>query len=346
MKKKALFVLLGTVLFLLLLAGSALGWLYNKINSPVFGNHPDAKTATIYIDDKKGYANLLLQLDTLGVGDLQLFEKLSSYMKYPENIKAGKYDIKPGLSYLELIRKLRSGNQDPIHFTFNNMRLKEDLVKRVGEQFQFGSDALREKLDDDSVCRSFGFDTHTIVSMFIPNTYEMYWNISVDKFLERMNNEYNRFWNDDRREKAASQSLSPLEVSVLASIVEEETAVPAEYPVVAGLYLNRLKKGMLLQADPTVKFAVGDVSLRRILFKHLETDSPYNTYRNPGLPPGPIRIPSIACIEAVLKPARHDYLFMVAEADFSGKHHFSRTLSEHTIYARKYQDALNRSGIR
>ncbi|MDL2322631.1 endolytic transglycosylase MltG [Bacteroidales bacterium OttesenSCG-928-A17] len=344
MKKKTVYILLGVILFFLLLSGGTAVLLYAKINSKAFDESADDRI--IYVDGEKDYQDILFQLDTLKIKDLVFFQKLSSYMKYPGNIKSGRYILGEDVSYLDLIRKLRSGNQDPIHFTFNNIRLKKDLAERVGEQFLFGSQFLEEKLNDSETCESLGFDTITIVSMFIPNTYEIYWNISVDRFLERMKKEYDRFWTPERLKKAEKNSLTPIQVSVLASIVEEETAVPSEYPVVAGLYINRLKKGMLLQADPTVKFAVGDVTLKRILYKHLEVDSPYNTYKNPGTPPGPIRIPSIAALNAVLNPTQHNYLYMVAKEDFSGQHNFSRNLSEHNAYARKYQDALNRAGIR
>jgi UPF0755 protein len=210
----------------------------------------------------------------------------------------------------------------------------------------FDQEALLEKLNNQGVCKSFGFDNNTIMCMFIPNTYEVYWTISITQFLERMKKEHERFWTSERLNKARELSLSPVEVSILASIVEEETAAYSEYPIVAGLYINRLRKGWLLQADPTVKFAVGDFELRRILNFHLETDSPYNTYKNPGLPPGPIRIPSIAGIDAVLNYTHHNYLFMVAKEDFSGRHNFAVTLSEHNRFAEKYRAALNRNNIR
>ena len=181
--------------------------------------------------------------------------------------------------------------------------------------------------------------------MFIPNTYEVYWDTNIDSFLKRMQKEYKAFWNEDRKAKAQKIGLSPTEVSTLASIVEEEATYSDEYPIVAGLYLNRLKKGMRLEADPTVKFAVGDFGLRRILFKHLETESPYNTYKNTGLPPGPIRVPSIKAIDGTLSPAQHNYLFMCAKEDLSGRHNFSTTLAEHSRNATKYQRALNERGI-
>lgn len=346
MKKKVLYILFGILFLILILSGLTAFRLYSQINSPAFEESLKSKQRLIYIDEGENFSEVLFQLDTLGLKDSRFLEFLASYMKYPENVKSGKYDFHPDISYIELIRKLRSGNQDPIQFTFNNIRMKDDLAKRVGEQFLFGPEALREKLNDPVACEALGFDTITIACMFIPNTYEIYWNISVDKFLERIKKEYDRFWTVERLKKTKDLSLTPIEVSVLASIVEEETAEPSEYPIVAGLYLNRLKKGMLLQADPTVKYAWGDVTLQRILYKHLEIDSPYNTYKNPGLPPGPIRIPSIASLDAVLNPTKHDYLYMVAKEDFSGKHNFSRTLSQHNVYARKYQNALNQAGIR
>jgi len=258
----------------------------------------------------------------------------------------GKYEIKPQLNYVELVRMLRNGNQIPVQLTFNNIRLKKDFAEKVGNQLMFGREILLDKMNQPDVCRSLGFDTITIMSMFIPNTYEVYWTVSATQFLERMKKEYDRFWTAERIRKARELSLSPVEVSILASIVEEETADYSEYPIVAGLYINRLRKGMLLQADPTLKFAAGDFELRRILFAHREIDSPYNTYKNPGLPPGPIRIPSIAGIDAVLNYTHHNYLFMVAKEDFSGRHNFAVTLSEHNRNADKYHDALNRNNIR
>jgi len=315
-----------------------------KILSPAFKTD---KVTYLYIDEKTDYETILHQLETQSqIKDIHLFRQLASFMKYPQNIKIGKYEIQPQLNYLELIRMLRNGNQIPVKLTFNNIRLKKDFVERIGSQLMFGQKALSEKLNDPAVCRSLGFDTTTIMSMFIPNTYQVYWTIPVNRFLERMKKEYTGFWTDERLKKAQAIPLSPVEVSVLASIVEEETAAQSEYPVVAGLYINRLRKGMLLQADPTVKFAVGDFELRRILNTHLEVNSPYNTYKNQGLPPGPIRIPSIAGIDAVLNYTHHNYLYMAAKGDSSGRHNFAVTLSEHNQNAEKYHQMLNRNNIR
>jgi len=337
-------ITLGLLAVIILIIAIIGGALFIKISSAAFKTD---KISYIYIDEKKDYETVLKQLETQShIKDIRLFKQLASYMKYPSNIKMGKYEIKPQLNYLELVRMLRNGNQVPVRLTFNNVRLKKELAEKIGTQFMFGQESLMDKLNNQGVCQSFGFDTITIVSMFIPNTYEIYWTVSVTQFLERMKKEYDRFWTAERLRKAREISLSPLEVTVLASIVEEETANLSEYPIVAGLYINRLQKGMLLQADPTVKFAVGDFELRRILLTHLAIDSPYNTYKNHGLPPGPIRIPSIQGIDAVLNYTHHNYLYMVAKEDFSGRHNFAVTLSEHNRNADKYREALNRNQIR
>ena len=344
MKKKTIIVIISILLVLIVLGVITAFITYNKLNSSAFDISEDRY---IYIDDKKNYQEVVYQLkENAHLEDSYLFMKVAEFMKYPKSIKSGKYKITPGMSYLEAIRMLRNGDQDPVKLTFNNIRLKKDFAERVGEQFLFSKSELYSKINDPQVVATYGFDTLTIATMFIPNTYEVYWNISADQFLDRMKKEYDRFWTQERTTKADKINLSPLEVSILASIVEEETAAQSEYPIVAGLYLNRLKKGILLQADPTVKFAVGDVTLRRILFKHLQVDSPYNTYKYLGLPPGPIRIPSIKAIDGVLNPKDHSYLYMCAKEDFSGTHNFAVTLKEHTRNAQRYQAALNKAGIR
>jgi UPF0755 protein len=343
MKKQSKIIITGILILLILIVVITGGVIYKKFYSPVFYSQ---KTFYLYIDDKKDYAGLLSQIESKGVKDIHFFKQLASKMNYPENIKSGKYKINPTINYVELIRMLRNGNQVPVKLTFNNMRLKEDFAGRIGKQLMFDSLALLTRLNDPAATASLGFNPETIPAMFIPNTYEMYWNISVDKFLGRMKKEYDRFWTKERLAKAKNIHLSPVEVSVLASIVEEETVRKAEFPVVAGLYLNRLRKGMLLQADPTVKFAVGDVTLKRILNYHLRVASPYNTYIYSGLPPGPIRLPSISAVDGVLNYREHSYLYMCAKEDFSGEHNFAVTLSEHSRNARKYKEALNRHHIR
>ena len=344
MKNKAVKWRRILMIFLILVVVLLGGFIYYALHSTTFSIK---KPVVVYIDDQKEYDKLLEQLQSKAqLKDPHLFTLLANRMKYPENMKSGKYEIQPGVSYLEAIRMLRSGQQTPIQVTFNNIRLKSDLVERIAQQLMFSPDDLLDLLNDPAVAASYGLDTTTIIALFIPNTYEIYWNTPANKFLERIKKEYDRFWNEDRLNKAKAIRLSPVEVLILASIVEEETAVRQEYPIVAGLYLNRLKKGMLLQADPTVKFAVGDVTLKRILYAHLEVDSPYNTYKHSGLPPGPIRIPSIPAIDGVLNYSDHNYLYMCAKEDFSGLHNFAVTLAEHNRNAQRYREALNRLGIR
>ena len=306
------------------------------------------ETKYVYIyEDNKDFKILCQELsDSVGCSNIDFFEILAKFRGYPENMKSGRYAIEPGMNNNTVLNHLRRGQQAPIRLTFNNMRLISDLTDRLSGQLMIGNDDLLAYLVNEDYCESLGFTTTTIKTMFIPNTYEVYWNIQADKLIERMKREYDAFWTKERLKKAENIRLSPVEVSILASIVEEETAMPEEYPVVAGLYINRLYKGMPLQADPTVKYAVGDFSLRRILNIHLEVESPYNTYLNEGLPPGPIRIPSVRGIDAVLNHTQHNYLYMCAKEDFSGRHNFAVTLKEHNRNADKYRAELNRRGIR
>ena len=222
----------------------------------------------------------------------------------------------------------------------------EKLAGSISSRLMLDSATIVSALKDSVFCKQQGYTTQTIACLFIPNTYQVYWDMNIDEFFARMQKEHKRFWNDERIEKAKRTGLTPEQVSTLASIVDEETAKNDEKPMIAGLYINRLKKDMLLQADPTVKFACGDFGLRRILNKHLTVDSPYNTYKYIGLPPGPIRIPSITGIESVLNHTNHDYLYMCAKEDFSGYHNFAKTMSGHLQNAQRYQRELNRRNIK
>jgi UPF0755 protein len=342
MNKKVL-VAIFIVLILVVVVCGALA--YAALFMP---NFKPLKTEYVYIyEDNKDFNVLCEELtDSASCGNIDLFKILARIRKYPENMKSGRYAVYSGMNNNTLLNHLRRGQQAPVKLTFNNMRLMGDLLDRFSEQLMLSKDDLLSYIDDENYCDSLGFDETTIKAMFIPNTYEVYWNIPAEKFMERMKKEYDNFWTPERLEKAEKIHLSPVEVSILASIVEEETAAQDEYPVVAGLYINRLYKGMPLQADPTVKYAVGDFSLRRILNMHLKTDSPYNTYMYEGLPPGPIRIPSPKSIDAVLNYARHNYLYMCAKEDFSGRHNFATTVQQHNINAAKYRAELNRRGIK
>lgn len=260
--------------------------------------------------------------------------------------RTGCYRIEPGDKALNVYRALRNGAQTPIMLTVPQARTMERLAGRLAGKLMLDSAEIAGTLRDSAACGRYGFTTATVPALFVPNTYEVYWDMSVNDLLGRMKREHNAFWNEERRQKAEAMGMTETEVATLASIVDEETADNGEKPAIAGMYINRLRIGMPLQADPTVKFAVGDFALRRIYNEHLKTDSPYNTYRNTGLPPGPICIPSIAGIDAVLNYTKHDYLYMCAKEDFSGTHNFAATYSEHLKNARRYIKALNNRNIR
>ncbi|GAB3699946.1 endolytic transglycosylase MltG [Spirosoma flavus] len=279
------------------------------------------------------------------INDETSFRFLAKMMKYTEKVKEGRYEIKPKMGNREALVKLRSGNQDAMPVTFNNIRMKSDLIQRLGSKFEFGPDALGKLLNDPATCEKFGFDTTTIVCLFLPNTYQIFWTIKPEAFLERMGAEYKKFWTPERQAKAKEKGLTQTQTQVLASIVASETNKRDEQPRVAGVYLNRLKRGIKLEADPTVIFALRDFSIRRLLNRQLTVDSPYNTYRYTGLPPGPINLPAPATIDNVLNAEQHDYLYFVVDARFNGYHTFSKTLAEHLANARLYQQALTRMKI-
>lgn len=269
------------------------------------------------------------------------FKWVANKKKYNKNIKPGRYELKKGMTTNQLVNMLRSGAQKPVDITFNNVRFKEDLAGKVSKYIQADSLSILALFSDERQINEWGFTTETFRTMFIPNTYEMYWTTSAQDFAERMHAEFQKFWNAERTAKAEALNITPAEVSILASLVQSETIKKDELPRVAGLYVNRLKRGILLQADPTVKYAVGDFSIKRVLNKHLEIESPYNTYKYVGLPPGPICFPSIQSIEAVLNYENHKYLYMCAKEDFSGYHNFAKTLRQHNRYANIYRKALD-----
>jgi UPF0755 protein len=265
---------------------------------------------------------------------------------YPTRVKPGRYKLQEGMNNRTLLNMLGAGLQEPVRIRFENIRLREEFAAKIAEQLEVDSLSIMNILNDSNLADSLGFTDQNFFSLFIPNTYEFYWNTSAEQFLARMQTEYGRFWNEDRRAKAANLGLSPQEVSVLASIVKGEALHIDEMPKIAGLYLNRLRIGMPLQADPTVIFANQDFSIRRVLYKHLTIDSPYNTYKYKGLPPGPIMMPSIQSIDAVLNFDKHNYIYMCAKDDFSGYHLFAENLAEHNRNARKFQQALNERNIK
>ena len=265
--------------------------------------------------------------------------------QYSGHIKPGNYIIKPGMSNNELINMLRIGQQQPVMVTFNNIRTKEELAGNLGQQLLIDSLDILKLLRSQTYLQKYQLDTNTAVCPFLPDTYEMYWTISAESLFKRMLKEMEAFWNEERSGKAANIGLNYTEVVTLASIVNEESNLSKEQPIIAGLYINRLKRAYLLQADPTLRFAMKDFEKQRILNADKLLDSPFNTYKYKGLPPGPIRIPTKTAIDAVLNYKKHNYLYMCAKADFSGEHHFSETLTEHLKYAREYQRKLNQLRI-
>lgn len=340
MLKKRRYLLIA--LTLLLLGGGVVAYkLYHKLFLP------NVKTAASFLIGKEtSYDMLLDSLEKYEVLiDNRSFDWLAKRKNYPKHIKPGMYAFQLGQSSNALVNMLLAGNQVSVELTFNNLRFMSDFAAKVAGYLQPDSLEMLSYLKQPEVWEKYGFDAHTFHAMFIPNTYRMYWTSTPEQFVARMNAEYKHFWTDARLNKAKALNLSPIEVITLASIVQEETIKADEKPIVAGLYLNRLRRGMLLQADPTVKYAVGNFGLNRVLNKHLEMDSPYNTYKYVGLPPGPINFPEISSIDAVLHATKHDYLFMCAKEDFSGYHNFAKTLRQHNNNARRYRQTLNQRRI-
>ena len=298
----------------------------------------------IYSDDDFETVKNKLYSDNIIINH-KSFEWLAKKLDYPKYIKSGHYVISNNMNNNRLLNMLRSGSQTPVKFTFNNIRTIEQFAGRAAEQLELDSVSLLKAVKENAKLKEMGFDEKSAAALFIPNTYELYWNIDANDFVEKMTNEYNRFWNEARRSKAESLNMTPIEVSILASIVDKETTKVSEMPRIAGVYVNRLKKNWLLQADPTLVFALGDFEIKRVLDVHKEIESPYNTYKYIGLPPGPICIPSIAAIDAVLNAENHKYFYFCAKDDLSGYHVFARNMREHNINAEKYRKALNKKKI-
>ena len=337
-------VILGISTFILLMGGMVAWGIYDLFFTKPFGI---SQTVHIYIDRDDDLDSVCYKIkESAHPESLKGFRLLAERNGYASRIKTGCYAIEPTDNVRYLERRLRLGYQTPVRITVGSVRTLERIARNVSEQLMLDSVEIASLLKDEEYISKLGYTMETLPALFIPNTYEVYWNTDADQFMQRMVKENKAFWTEQRLKKADAIGLTPVQVATLASIVDEETAMDIEKPMVAGLYINRLKKGMLLQADPTVKFSLKEFSLRRILYKHLEVDSPYNTYKYAGLPPGPIRVPSIAGLESVLNYTHHNYLYMCAKEDFSGTHNFAVTSAQHAANARKYQQALNRRGIK
>lgn len=308
----------------------------------------EKKSAYVCIPTGSDFASTMsIFKESSYIKDFDSFERYANVRGYFNKIRPGRYKLVKGMSNHRLLNMLQSGMQEPVRLAINNIRTKEKLASIIGKNLEPDSLKIITLLNSDSVAASLGMTPETIISLFIPNTYEMYWNISASDLIGRMKKEYDGFWSKKgRQHKADSMSLTREQVITVASIVDEETNYSPEMPTIAGVYLNRIKKGMLLQADPTVKFAIGDPTIRRILNRHLVFDSPYNTYKYKGLPPGPIALPSIEAIDAVLNSHKTDYLYFCAKADFSGAHAFATNEADHLKNAREYQAALNKRNIK
>jgi len=279
------------------------------------------------------------------VHDFLPFAFVSRLTGYRDHVKPGAYLIEPNEPNFSLIRRLKAGSQTPVKLTFNSIRTKIQLAERMDAKLELSANDLLQELDGNDVKEKYNLDTYNSISLFIPDTYEVYWTIKPKALIEKMGKAYSRFWNTERLAKAEKLKLSPAQIMTIASITQAETNKVDEMPRVAGVYLNRIVLDMPLQADPTVVFAVGDFGIKRVLSGHKAIDSPYNTYKYNGLPPGPIAIPSRQAVDAVLNKETHDFLFFCAREDFSGYHNFTKDFNQHLRNARIYQAALNKAGI-
>ena len=329
------------IVLLLLLLGGAFGLpmlrTVSSTNEPVL----------IYLDQDDNFDSLTVKIKATGKVEMNRGMRLAvQLLQYEDHVRPGCYDVGSGQCAWNVIRRLRAGDQIPIRLTIPQTWTKEQLAARLSRQLMADSASLASLFNDPEALKAYETRPEMLVSLFVPDTYEVYWTITPEALLKRMAKEYKAYWTAERKALAEQQGLTPDEVAVLASIVDKETTNVDEMPMVAGMYLNRLRTNMLLQADPTVKFALGNFALRRIYNSHLACDNPYNTYKYTGLPPGPICVPSPQAINAVLHPAQHNYLYMCAKEDFSSAHNFAATYAEHLANARRYQQALNQRNIK
>ncbi len=329
----------GALVILFLFTGGAL--LYTWVSFPSLIN---TEKDSVYFFVRTGSQYPQVYMDFKKSGMLKYdrgFDWVAKKKEYPANVKPGRYLLLKGMSNSEIVDLLRSGKQAEINLVFNTTRHFDRLAGIISRQIEADSSTLVNAFRDSANYRKYGLSTDQWRAMFIPNTYRFVWNTSAEQFLDRMNQEFKKFWNQERETRLKEIGLDKFQLMSLAAIVQEETFKPEDMPKVAGVYINRLNKGIRLQADPTVIYALGDYTIKRVLLRHLLFDSPYNTYLHSGLPPGPIRIPSLQAIESSLNYAKHDYLYFCAREDFSGYSNFARTYSEHLVNARKYQHALN-----
>jgi UPF0755 protein len=332
MKKKIIFI----TLFILLAAAGFIAWqIFGPTVSAPEGKYFYIKTGAVYADVRSS----LIEQNI--ISNSFFFDQVSKQIKYPQLVKAGRYQIKNGTSLYRLLRMLRSGNQAPVNLVINKLRTKEDLAQKIGGNFECDSARFMQALNAQETFRDFDVDSNTVMTVVIPNSYSFLWNTPAEKILKKFFDEKEKFWNAERKQKAKALNMTPEQVYSMASIVEEETNAAEDKGKIASVYMNRINTGMRLQADPTVKFAMKDFGLKRIMHKHLDYPSPFNTYQNAGLPPGPICTPSIKTIDAVLNAPQTNYIYFVAKPDFNGYSNFAASYAEHLVFAKAYQQALD-----
>lgn len=339
-------IIVSFIAVLIVSAAFAFWYFYEKVFRPnIFLG--TSQTEYVYIKTTDSFTDVVNQLvERQLIRDKASFVWLSEYLKYNESVKPGKYLIKDRMNNKDLVLLLRSGKQEPVKVVLHAIRTKAELAGKIGRQLEADSAGLMKLMNDDTYMAKYGLNKFTAISLFLPNTYEFYWSTPNEKFMERMHSYYEKFWNAERLNKANALGLSPGEVSTLASIVQMETHKADEKPKVAGVYINRLRIGMPLQADPTVIFGIGDFTIKRLSTADTKHPSPYNTYQVKGLPPGPIYLPTQQSIDAVLNYEKHNYLYFCARDDFSGYHTFTNDYNQHLANARKYHKALNKRNIR
>lgn len=336
MKKILLFIF-----FALLIMGAYAAW-------QVFGpTITPAKDGYLYIKTGTTYPALKNQLNEEGIINSEFFfDKIAAQAHLKEQVKPGRYKIKNGSSLINFVKMLKRGTQDPVNLVITKLRTKENLARLIGNKFEADSAAIIKFLLNKDSLAPFNVDTNTVMTLVMPNSYQIYWTQTLPEILERLQNEADKFWTAERKTKAAGLNLSKEQVYTMASIIEEETNKTTDKSLIASVYLNRMAKGMRLEADPTVKYAMRDFALTRILHGHLKYPSPYNTYQNTGLPPGPICTATAETIDAVLAAPKTNYLFFVAKPDFKGYSNFAATYPEHLKFAKAYQLALDSLIIR
>lgn len=340
-KKRIIKIFVLSLLFLIIITACVISFLFWHA---VYRNNvklPKNDFTFLYVPTGSEYEDVIEIFDERDIlKNLKTFKWLAEKKNYQNHVYPGRYKICAGMNNKKIIELLRSGEQTPVSLIFNNIRTSEQLAGKISRQIEADSASIIGLLKNEVYLEKYNLNTENVRVMFVPNTYEFFWNTNADMLFDRMNREYKKFWNDNRKKKAKDLNMTSVEVSILASIVDRETNMNDEKPRIAGVYLNRIRKRWKLQADPTLVYASGDFGLSRVLNVHKKIDSPYNTYKHRGLPPGPICLPSISSVDAVLNAEKHDYFFFVARPDQSGYHNFSKSLRQHNNFVSQYRKAL------